>query len=278
MPRTYGRVSRCAARSVTTHALGLTQQLTITASSPERYRSGLLVEDNIGNDAGTLLMVAGASGSVFSYNYMINSQSQAGFLTAGMLLHGGSPTMNLFEGNWAPKCGFDDTEGSAGYNTAFRNRFVGTDDGVGLANGDIQPIEVMWKQRHTNIVANVAGTPGKNTWYEQAGPGPNCHDGTRAFFIGSFAADCNNLSQPWDALTYSTLLRACNWDSATNGIPSGTCAAAPASVPASLYLDTKPTWFGHLRWPAVDPTDPTYSMTRTNIPAGYRFINGRDPT
>jgi hypothetical protein len=43
----------------------------------------------------------------------------------------------------------------------------------------------------------------------------------------------------------------------------------------SLYLSGKPTWFGDLAFPPVDPASPSYNMTNgiTAIPAGYRYAN-----
>ena len=35
-------------------------------------------------------------------------------------------------------------------------------------------------------------------------------------------------------------------------------------------------WFGSLPWPPVDPANPTAAVP-TNIPSGYRWVNGADP-
>ena len=56
----------------------------------------------------------------------------------------------------------------------------------------------------------------------------------------------------------NTLIRQGNWDAATNDI-----IWAPGilnhTLPASLYLTSKPSWFGNAHWPpiGVDPTNPT---------------------
>ena len=59
-----------------------------------------------------------------------------------------------------------------------------------------------------------------------------------------------------------------------NGIPSAESLGSRA-LPPSLYLGTKPSWFGRLTWPPFDPASPNVSYEA--IPAGYRFVHGVDP-
>jgi hypothetical protein len=47
------------------------------------------------------------------------------------------------------------------------------------------------------------------------------------------------------------------------------------TLPASMAYDFKPPWFGNLTWPPVNPNSPNFDPAI--IPAGYRFVNGRDP-
>jgi len=44
------------------------------------------------------------------------------------------------------------------------------------------------------------------------------------------------------------------------------------SLPASLFRNAKPPYFGSLPWPAFDPLNPNPSFA--SIPAGYRYANG----
>lgn len=46
------------------------------------------------------------------------------------------------------------------------------------------------------------------------------------------------------------------------------------SLPSSLYLDSKPSWFGTLAWPPFNPSSPNTDVKA--IPAGYRYINGTE--
>jgi hypothetical protein len=49
----------------------------------------------------------------------------------------------------------------------------------------------------------------------------------------------------------------------------------PTAIPHSLYLTSKPSWFGDLPWPPVDPEHPK-TDDPTIIPAGYRYIHGTE--
>jgi hypothetical protein len=78
----------------------------------------------------------------------------------------------------------------------------------------------------------------------------------------------------WVADTYTTMLRDGNWDWYTQtqtwlgiggiqGTPNGT----PKSIPNSLYLTSKPAFFGSNPWPWVDPSTGTTYV----LPAKARF-------
>lgn len=237
---------------------------------------GLVVEDNIFNCPGTAAVLMGVHGSVFSYNYGTNITGSGTSMQGGFDTHGGNSFMNLFEGNVIPGWWIEDCWGSSVYNTALRNRFTGIDEAkLGVLNNDIQAINFGKFQRFMNVVGNVLGTTGVNTWYEDSGTNYTCHTTGRIYLIGESSGGC---STDFDPITYNTLLRAVNWDCVTStngGIVSG--GYGINDVPNSLYLTNKPSWFGFLPWPPVDPTNPTYSSSRTNIPAAYRFIYGVDP-
>jgi PKD repeat protein len=235
--------------------------------------SGLLMEDNADNNAGTMMLLIGVQGSVFGYNYGTNITGQSGWMQGGICTHGAHPNMNLFEGNVIPGWWIQNCWGSSIYNTAFRNRFTGKDEGMASQlSGDIQAVNIGKIQRYMNVVGNVLGTTGYNTWYEDSGSSYTCHNTSRVYAIGENSGGC---STDYDATTYSTLVRAMNWDSANQAIVAG--GYTTSDLPASYYLASKPAWFGNLAWPPVDPSNPAYSSSRTNIPAGYRLAFGIDP-
>jgi hypothetical protein len=242
------------------------------------HSSGVLVEDNIVNGVpsggtGAAILITGCSGSVFGYNYTTNFGS-SGWQDTGISFHGNHPTMNLFEGNYCDVWSADNQWGSSGYNTSFRNRWTGHDesDTAGYIN-NTEAVDIAATNRHFNVVGNVLGTTGVNTLYEDAA---TCSPGgeiMRVYLIGSVNSYCQ--SGAYDPVAYSTLLRAVNWDSANQGIVGG--GYTVSDLPNSYYLASKPSWFGKLPWPPIDPANPSYSGSHTNIPAGYRFIFGIDP-
>jgi hypothetical protein len=50
---------------------------------------------------------------------------------------------------------------------------------------------------------------------------------------------------------------------------------AGQSIPNSLYLSSKPSFFGSLAWPPFSPTNPV--QLHDAIPAGYRYVHGKEP-
>ncbi len=62
-----------------------------------------------------------------------------------------------------------------------------------------------------------------------------------------------------------------NWRAATDSIPPSESLGSQV-LPASLYLPSKPAWFGDLTWPPIDSSNPREDITA--IPAGYRYKNG----
>jgi hypothetical protein len=72
-----------------------------------------------------------------------------------------------------------------------------------------------------------------------------------------------------DTRVKSTLLRHGNYDYATRSI-QWDAGIADHVLPNSLYLPGKPAWFGDLRWPPIDPANPS-AAAALSIPAGRRF-------
>jgi hypothetical protein len=69
----------------------------------------------------------------------------------------------------------------------------------------------------------------------------------------------------------ATLLRHGNWDSVTNGVVWDP-AISNHTLPASLYLSGKPSWWGSsLPWP---PIGPDVSPLSNKIPAQVRYEAG----
>src|SRR6185295_2141357 len=75
------------------------------------------------------------------------------------------------------------------------------------------------------------------------------------------------ISGSGDPQVGATILREGNFDYATNTVKWDTSAQ---TIPNSLYLTSKPAFFGSNPWPWVDPTGATKLFT---LPARFRFDN-----
>ena len=73
-----------------------------------------------------------------------------------------------------------------------------------------------------------------------------------------------------DATTLSTLIRGGNYDFLQNQV-SWTTSLPSQTLPNSLYLKSKPAFFGNDQWPWVDPTGSTQVYT---LPARARYDAG----
>jgi hypothetical protein len=91
--------------------------------------SGVLMENNIlERGHSTIIVDWGASGNVIAYNYSTGSTDAVGVGANqyDIAEHGAYPQFNLFEGNVGPNWQPDSWHGNEGYNTVFRNWWMGT--------------------------------------------------------------------------------------------------------------------------------------------------------
>ncbi|MCC6544768.1 MAG: hypothetical protein IT392_09750 [Nitrospirae bacterium] len=234
--------------------------------------TALLVEDNIIHDCAMFIMTNGnAEGNVFAYNYFTAPTHGAnGYTGATVWFHGAYSTMNLFEGNiFESKIINDLYHGSSGVNTFYRNKITNETGSSGSRNWifDLESYSQWY-----NIVGNVLGTNGYETTYLQN------MTSTANKAIYSVGADFSYGSIPNDPLVNSTMLRHYNWDSVTKGTrlcsdsgePGCQGGANDTSLPASLYLSSKPSWWGSSVWPPIGPDVPGDAAS---IPAKDRFLN-----
>ena len=160
-----------------------------------------------------------------------------------------------------------------------------------------EAVDVQAYSYYHNFVGNVLGIQGQVLLNYPSALQTSCYNGTEDGFqfenlggsssfqnpvimwqIGSYQASVNSTgSWSWVNDTYTTQLRQGNWDwqtrsqswlglGGTQTIPFG----ASQTVPNSLYLTSKPAFFGTNQWPWVDPsTGATYTL-----PAKARFDAG----
>jgi len=81
-----------------------------------------------------------------------------------------------------------------------------------------------------------------------------------------------------DAFVKANTLIHGNWDAHNNDVVWDS-KIADKSIPNSLFLSSKPGWFGSLKWPPYGPDESPTSVTGdlAKIPAGYRLVFGSNP-
>jgi len=250
---------------------------------------------NIG-DGGANPYYSGGFGNVIAYNYAVDAyytdppdSPDAGKMPFDIgTNHSPHAQYNLVEGNYAGKFGVDAYHGSGSHTVLLRNVFTGTSRWPGVTHPTA--VQIDRRNLYTSLVGNVLGRVGKPTTLEYAtGSGWSGSaiyrlgfpDGGNDGYSGTYPptdlahADGGprDLYVERDTTGIGTTLIEGNWDS-----PLGRqdWTIAPLPIPDSYYLTSKPSFFGSLAWPPVDPTRPSTEDPGI-IPAGYRYLHGSDP-
>ena len=182
-----------------------------------------------------------ASGNVFAYNTVaaMYYAPSASWQVDNFRMHGGHPMMNLFEGNvLLGRTIADVVWGSSSHNTYFRNRNALDPDRTSSAYN-----YALYKHAsYYNIIGNVIGTAGFENAYSV-----NIGSSLKAVYA-------------FDSTVLTTTQHG-NWDSVTNSITWN--SADDRTLPASLYLSSKPNWWGSMQWPAIGPdVSPMYPSSK----------------
>jgi hypothetical protein len=246
-----------------------------------------LIQNNIIRKARHSTPLSGASGNVLAYNYAVDPyMGEFPNSLPETQSHEAHPYMNLFEGNVYPNVELDFTHGSGGQQTVFRNylNMTSTNPNTGTPmTGALYALALAYYNNYDNVVGNVIGKYPSGcsaTSYQinaDAGQTPSIYklgyydDGGTPTPNGALSAKVEN-----------TVLRGGNWDCVTNSVvwnsnvPSGSLVStyiAQQTLPNSLYLSNKPSWFAASGavWPPIDPS----ANTKVNeIPAQICFENG----
>jgi hypothetical protein len=237
-----------------------------------------LIENGISVRANKVMVARSAgAGSVVAYNYMdmayINYNGawiETGINASHMV---GSHHV-LFEGNYSHNAESDNTHGNSIYHTFFRNHLRGTrapfnnqaggriDDTAQSDNGPKRAVGLMAYSYWMSFVGNVLGASGQmGGWvYETT-------------FGGRPGIWMLGWDKKTDAHVSATTLRHGNFDYVTNTVKWDPSFASP-TLPNSLYLFQRPTFFDAGRgytWPWVDPVASTKLHT---LPAKARYDAG----
>ncbi len=241
--------------------------------------SDCLVEDNIAVWLDKpIVLVASGGGNVVGYNYVdqaiIDTNYERHFQESGVDGgHNAFPHFELIEGNWAPNIGGDTTHGNTGWLTFFRNYAPGRNSD-NLTDSNVAAGMASAYSRCYNFVGNVLLQPNLPPLlgsshlpiYQFA------WDGSAEIGNG-FSAAAYKIGVSGDGKDDGTALRETfrhgNFDYATNTLIWDP-ATADHALPNSLYLTTKPAFFGNSPWPWVTPENPSNPLPGA-LPAKARY-------
>jgi hypothetical protein len=216
------------------------------------------------------MLMWGASGNVIGYNYLYDVHRDANldsWFWPDSWAHGAHTSFNLYEGNIEVLHCEDGYWGSNSHNTFFRNRFLGKMDNVTWVPGTSQTGAFITGEtnNYMSLVGNVLGTGGFSDVYEEEAPSGN-YASKPIYGTGLFS----------DIKPFDTMLRHYNYDYLTNSTKHCEDAGEPGcqggngnhTLPGSLYLSSKPSFFGGCSWPAIGPD--LSPMVKT-LPAKARY-------
>lgn len=227
----------------------------------------ILVQDNIiGPDVRSPFHAEwGANANVFGYNYCslykTNSASPGTCVPDYSGNHGAHPRMNLFEGNVGNAFRSDFLFGSSSHYTVFRNNFYGAS--LGSTNG-VACVDAERSQTFYNVVGNILGNTGFTYTYESVWPSVASFFTQYVRTLGYYSTGLTTNNGATDSAT--TLIWHGNYDHANNAVVWDG-AISDHDIPNSMYLVSKPNWWGNLTWPPIGPD--VYGMVNP-IPAQIR--------
>lgn len=250
-------------------------------------------------DGGAGPNYAGGFGNVIAYNYVADSfytdpptSPSHGIMAADISTnHSPHAQFTLVEGNVMGKFGSDGYHGSGSHTVLLRNLITARNRWTTAT--DRMAISIDRRNLFYSVIGNVLGRVGFPATYEYLTNSISNDldnttiyrlgfpDGGNQSFFGTFPptpiphADGGPRDLHVDRTTTATgtTLIEGNWNSAGH---RQDWSGAPAPIPSSLFLASRPVWFGNLAWPPVDPASPR-TDDPTIIPAGYRFVHGTDP-
>jgi hypothetical protein len=204
-------------------------------------------------------------GHVYAYNYSIATNSTTA-LIAEVSGHGGHEMFSLYEGNKWAKAHMDSIHGSSSSFNFFRNYSKVAYSFTTFGGGGIW---IDSKNVIMSMVANASGYSGLSAiWGVES---QTAIDGSSYVYRWGYSG---NNPYEVDAASRSSGVFHANWDSVTNGVVYD-AGITNRTYPASLYLLSKPGWFGDLQYPPIGP-DATGIYTN-EIPSEYRLRTGQDP-
>jgi Pectate lyase superfamily protein len=254
--------------------------------------SEALIENNILRDVNKVMVFrSSGAGSVVAYNYAddgwiftVPTWAEVGINAS----HMAGPHHVLFEGNWSFNADSDYTHGNSIYITFFRNWLTGqrtSFTGPGAADAYHRTAGINYGAWWFSFIGNILGRPGQMSGWAYTHPsmacdaeGNNCtgnpagpvnsNNGTAHIWIAGY--DQLRWQMHPDPKVLSTIIRDGNYDYLTNSQRWHNTRNG-FTIPNSMYLSSKPAFFGPYPWPWVDPT----TGTVYTLPAKSRYDAGR---
>ncbi|HEY0840445.1 MAG TPA: hypothetical protein VGD74_09695, partial [Vulgatibacter sp.] len=215
-----------------------------------------------------------------AYNYVDNARTDSASWQEGAidLNHLSFSHNALVEGNWTSNMGADTTHGNSGWHVFFRNFAAGQNSApiygsYPYTSGSpdsafMRAAGIDGYTRETTFVGNVLQTGGGAGVYQiDHTAGPRLDEAAIWRIGGGVDGGGDNLD---DGTALSLLYRHGNWDSVTNDVvwdPTN----AQRTLPDSLYLRSKPGFFGSTPWPWVNPLGATEGDRVGTLPAKARY-------
>jgi hypothetical protein len=213
------------------------------------------------------LVPGGGCGNVFAYNYShCVTSGSPGYMLSSYGHHTYYCYLNLWEGNIGPEFIGDSWWGNGGFQTLLRNKFDMVEPNPAIDVGydqNINCIQICRGNYFYIAAGNVIGDPLNASQlsdpiYYQKIPfiGPETADRAHTANIWKNGYPVNTWEgfngTTYDAYVDETLVRHGNFDYLT--LTEDWDPAIPShAIPQSLYLASKPSWFGSLAWPGIGP-------------------------
>lgn len=229
-----------------------------------------LIENNIfRHNRHSMVMQNGATGNVYAYNYSLECyQGGDNWLPTDMNSHGAHTSMNLLESNIGCKVYGDNAHGSSSYNTVFRNHSTResfpAEYPAGQTSGR-RAVDIEDHNKYWNVVGNVLGQAAQSWDAYDPGSSRSASAGRYVYTFG-YQSDGASPADDYSGIVASTY-RHGNFDYQSNST-IWDAGNSNHTLPSSLYLAAKPSWFGSVAWPAIG-SDLTPKVT--DIPAKDRY-------
>ena len=252
-----------------------------------------LIENNVSRELNKpIVLICSNGGNVIAYNYAdeaVLGALDGTWQEAAISSHAAFCHHELFEGNWTPNIGPDSTVGNNGWNTVFRNHCRGQNSS-GHTTAYRRCIFADGWQRDLVSIGNVLSFPGNSVNHLITAATQSDHEGNTSG-IGYQGISQNQIyligSNAWmvgdgikrgadyvdNGHTYSYFHRHLDYDYHSNSQyvnPSN----PETQLPNSLYLQSKPAFFGSYAWPWVDPAGTSNEERVKTLPAKARYEAG----